>query len=144
MWFLSRCQDLIGSLASTHSTFNLIGSCNKHPNIQSYKVTKLQRYKATKIHTLTPLTYELFFQNSSKTIGLWSKQQLCICITLFSTFLWRPLHDYDMKRLNLTFYGGRGQTKTKFPNSSFWTWIKSLTIQLKEKSPAFDTLSGSK
>ena len=51
MWFLSRCQDLIGSLASTHSTFNLIGSCNKHPNIQ--------RYKATKIHTLTPLTYEL-------------------------------------------------------------------------------------
>ena len=73
MWFLSRCQDLIGSLASTHSTFNLIGSCNKHPNIesykdtklQSYKVTKLQRYKATKIHTLTPLTYELFFQNSS-------------------------------------------------------------------------------
>ena len=27
--------------------------------------TKIQRYKATKIHTLTPLTYELFFQNSS-------------------------------------------------------------------------------
>ena len=65
MSFLSRCQDLIGSLASTHSTFNLIGSCKKHPNIQSYKNTKLQRYKATKIHTLTPLTYELFFQNSS-------------------------------------------------------------------------------
>ena len=36
-----------------HSTFNLIGPCNTHPN------------KATKIHTLTPLTYELFFQNSS-------------------------------------------------------------------------------
>ena len=27
---------------------------------------KIQRYKATKIHTLTPLTYELFSQNSSK------------------------------------------------------------------------------
>ena len=40
------------------STFNLIGSSNKHPNIQSHKVTK--------IHKLTPLTYELFFQNSSK------------------------------------------------------------------------------
>ena len=40
------------------STLNLIGSRNKHPNIQSHK--------ATKIHTLTPLTYELFFQNSSK------------------------------------------------------------------------------
>ena len=43
-----------------HSTFNLIGPCNTHPNRQSHK--------ATKIHTLTaaPLTYELFFRNSSK------------------------------------------------------------------------------
>ena len=57
----NRCQDLIGSWASTHSTFNLIGSCNKHLNIQSHK--------ATKIHTFTPLTYELFFQNSSKRKG---------------------------------------------------------------------------
>ena len=32
---------------------------------QTSEHTKLQRYKATKIHTLTPLTYELFFQNSS-------------------------------------------------------------------------------
>ena len=54
---LNRCQDLIGSSASTHSTFNIVGSCNKHPNIQ--------RCKATKTYTLTPLTYELFFQNSS-------------------------------------------------------------------------------
>ena len=29
-------------------------------------------------------------------------------------------------------------------SSSFWTWIKSLRIQLQEKSPAFDILSGSK
>ena len=49
-----RCQNLIGSYASTHSTFNLIGSCNRNPNTQ-----------ATKIHTLKPLTYRLFFQNSS-------------------------------------------------------------------------------
>ena len=28
--------------------------------------TNIRRYKATKIHTLTPLIYELFFQNSSK------------------------------------------------------------------------------
>ena len=53
-----RCQNLIGSYASTHSTFNLIGPCDKHPNIQSHK--------ATKIHTTKPLTYELFFQNNSK------------------------------------------------------------------------------
>ena len=46
------CQNRIGFYASTHSTFNLIGPCNKHPNMHSHK--------ATKIHTLIPLTYELF------------------------------------------------------------------------------------
>ena len=52
-----RCQNFIGSYASTHSTFNLIGPCNRRPNTQGHK--------ATKIHTFKPLTYELFFQNSS-------------------------------------------------------------------------------
>ena len=60
-----------------------------------------------------------------------------------ATYLWRPLHDYDLKPPNLTFYGGRGHTRTISP-SSFWTWIKSLRIQLQEKSPTFDILSGSK
>ena len=36
---LNRWQDLIGSQASTHSTFNFIGSFNKHPKIQSHKDT---------------------------------------------------------------------------------------------------------
>ena len=49
-----RCQSLIGSYASTCSTFNLIGPYNN-----------IQTPKATKIHTLKPLTYELFFQNGS-------------------------------------------------------------------------------
>ena len=55
---LCKFHVLEGQNASTHSTFNLIASCNKHPNIQSHK--------ATKIYTLTPLTYDIFFQNSSK------------------------------------------------------------------------------
>ena len=74
---------------------------------------------------------------------LWLKQQLCTCISLFSTFPWRPPHDYDVKPLNLTTCGGRGHTTTNFP-FSFWNWIKSLRIQLQEKSPAFGILSGSK
>ena len=38
-------------------------------------------------------------------------------MTLFSTFLGHPLHDYDVKPPNLTFYGGRGQHKTtNFPS----------------------------
>ena len=53
-----RSQNLIGSYVSTHSTFNLIGPCNKHANIQSQK--------ATKIHTPKPLTYELFFSKYLK------------------------------------------------------------------------------
>ena len=47
-----------------------------------------------------------------KTIG--SEQQLWTCITLFSTFLWRPLHDYDLKPPILTFYRGRGQNDDEF------------------------------
>ena len=30
--------------------------------------------------------------------------ELCTCITLCSTFLWRPLHDYDLEPPNATFY----------------------------------------
>ena len=40
-------------LASTDTIFNLIDPCNAHPNTQSHR--------ATKIHTIRPLTYELFF-----------------------------------------------------------------------------------
>ena len=75
----------------------------------------------------------------------WSKQQLCTCIMVFSTdtFPWLPPHDYDVKPPDFTFYVGREHTTTNFP-LSFWTWIKSLSIQLQEKWPAFDILSGSK
>ena len=57
-------------LASTHSIFNLIGplqhasSYKLHPNTKSHKPTK--------IHTLRPLTYELFFQKSSIMV--------CVCV----------------------------------------------------------------
>ena len=81
--------------------------------------------------------------NVKKQLVLPAKQLLCTCITFFSTFLWLPLHDYDMKPPNAMFYGGRGHTTTNFP-FSIWTWIKPLRIQLKEKSPISDELSGSK
>ena len=37
-----RCQNRIGSYASTHSTFNLPGSCNRNPNTQSHIDTYAQ------------------------------------------------------------------------------------------------------
>ena len=67
-----------------------------------------------------------------KELVLRAKQQLCTCITLFSTFLWRPLHDYDVKPANATFYGGRKHTTTNFP---FFLWTYSLRIHLQKKSP---------
>ena len=67
-----------------------------------------------------------------KTIGLMIKTT----DHAFSTFLWRPLHDYDVKPP-----GGRGHTTTYFP-FSFWNWIKSLRIQLREKWPEFHILEG--
>ena len=66
------------------------------------------------------------------------------CITLLSTFLWCPLHAYEVKPpTHLMHYGGRGHTTTNFP-SPFRTSIKSSRIQIQENSPAFDLLSGSK
>ena len=37
---VERYQNLIGSYLSTYSTINLIGPCNKHPNIQRHKDTR--------------------------------------------------------------------------------------------------------
>ena len=80
--------------------------------------------------------------NVKKQLVLWAKQLLYTCITFFSTFLWRPVHDYDVKPPNAMFYGGH-TTTTNFP-FSIWTWIKPSRIQLQEKSPTFDEFSGSK
>ena len=64
-------------------------------------------------------------------------------VTLLSTFLLRPQHDYDMKPPNATLYGERGHTTTNF-SFSILTWVKPLRIQLQKKWPTFDELSGSK
>ena len=42
MSVMFRCQNLIGSQASTHSTFNFTGPCNRHPNTKSHRVTQAQ------------------------------------------------------------------------------------------------------
>ena len=69
-----------------------------------------------------------------------------IALQVHHAFLYISLTSTTPLRLkppNWTFHEGRGHTKTNFP-SSFWTWIKSLRIQPREKSNAFDILSGSK
>ena len=50
--------------------------------------------------------------NFKKQLVLWAKQQLCMCITLFSPLLWRPLNDYDLKLPNATCYRGHGHMTT--------------------------------
>ena len=49
------------------------------------------------------------------------------------------LHDYDVKILNFTFFGGRGHQKMTFFFSSS-TSIQSLRIQLQRNLPTFDEL----
>ena len=51
-------------------------------------------------------------QKQKQTVGFISKTTALHMF--FSTFLWRPLYDYDVKPRNATFYGGRELTKTKF------------------------------
>ena len=72
--------------------------------------------------------------NVKRRLSLWAKKQICTCITLCRTFLWRSRHDYDVKPPSATFYGGHEHTTTNFP-FSFETWIMFLRIQLQEKLP---------
>ena len=66
-----------------------------------------------------------------KTIEFMSKTTALLVHHAFSTFLWRPLHDYDVKpRPNGTFCGGREHTATDFP-LFIWTWIKHYTWRIE-------------
>ena len=56
-------------------------------------------------------------QQRQKPIGFMTKTRALHVITLFSTFLLRPLHNYYVKRPNATFCRGRGHTTTNFPFS---------------------------
>ena len=58
-------------------------------------------------------------------------------------FLWRPLHDYDVKLSDVTFYTRSEHNTRNFP-FSLWTWINSLRIELQKTSPPFDKLSETK
>ena len=81
--------------------------------------------------------------NVKKQLVLYEKRLLCTCITLFSTFLWRSLHDYDVNLLMRRFMEDVDILRQIFL-SLFEHWIKPLKIQLQEKSPTFEELSGSK
>ena len=48
------------------------------------------------------------------TIGFMSKTRALQVHRAFSTFLWRPLHDYYLRPPDSTFDEGRGHTTTKF------------------------------
>ena len=132
----------------------LLGSLSNHDDVRQphrrlQKKNRFNDQNSSSAHNLVPRSHSVLHWKAVTrypfplAVGDLGTRLLSTCITLFSTFLWRPLHDYDVKPPNLTFYGGRGHTTTNFP-SSFLTWIKSLRIQPQEKSPAFDILSGSK
>ena len=72
-------------------------------------------------------------QQRQKTNWFYDQNNSSARITLFSTFLLRPLHDYDVKPSNPTFCRGRGHTTTNFP-FSIWTWIKPLRINSRKSS----------
>ena len=64
-------QNLIGSYASTHSTFNLIGPCKNNLNIDSYKDTCAQSADI----------WAIFQNNSIKELKTWKS------LTMSSSFL---------------------------------------------------------
>ena len=90
--------------------------------IQTYHIpfcrSRWRRRRRCSIKIGTLSNYDDEDNNGVKNqLVLWPKQQLCTCIAFFSTFLWRPRRDYDVKPPNATFCGGRGHKTTNFPFS---------------------------
>ena len=69
-------------------------------------------------------------EKTKQTVGFMSKTTALH--VFFSTFLWRPLYDYDMKPPNATFYGGRELSKTKF-FLIFLNLVKGLLLESNSK-----------
>ena len=96
---------------------------------------------------MTKTTKTMTTTTTSKTIiGFISKTTALSYIMLLSIFLWRSLHcttmTWNLLIFKAVFYGGHECATINFP-FSFWTWIKSLRIQLQEKLPSFDQLKES-
>ena len=84
---------------------------------------------------------------TATTSGKHAEQQLCKCSTLSCTFLLPSLHNYYVKTLNFTFYGGRNQTATFLPVSKLgisapgefacsWQskWVGITAMKIKKKT----------
>ena len=69
-------------------------------------------------------------EKTKQTVGFMSKTTAPH--VFFSTFLWRPLYDYDVKPPNATFYGGRELSKTKF-FLIFLNLVKGLLLESNSK-----------
>ena len=69
-------------------------------------------------------------ENVKKQLVLWAKQQLCTCITLISSFLWRQLHNstwnHEMRRFIVI-----QDVLQAYDDEFFRTWIKSLRTPLQ-------------
>ena len=100
-----------------HSITELLWHCFEWlqhcSNIATLCCAENRRCKSSRV--TSPLSNDDNNENVKKQLVLWAKQLLCTCITLFSTFPWRPLHDYDVNPPNATFFGGREHTKKNFP-----------------------------
>ena len=69
-----------------------------------------------------------------------AKQKICTCITLSWYISLPSWHDYDVKRLYLSFCGGRKHKTTALFFFS-QTLIQSFSIQFQKNSPTFDELN---
>ena len=112
------------------------------PSVAQGAAQSEERRQYSVIRDLKQLRRRRQQQQRQKTIVFMTKTIALHMHHVFSTFLWRPLPDYDVKPPKATLYGGRGHATTNVP-FSIWTWIKPLRIQLQEMSPTFNELRGS-
>ena len=67
--------------------------------------------------------------NVKRQLVLRAKQLLCTCITLLSTFLWRPLHDYDTSNFKCKHRVGTVNARIYTWNLPMQCFVKGVDIQ---------------
>ena len=83
-------------------------------------------------------------QRQKQLLVLLARQQLCptSCFSVYFFDVHCTTMTWNLLIFKAVFYGGHECATINFP-FSFWTWIKSLRIQLQEKLPSFDQLKES-
>ena len=138
VWYEELCRWMTSKICIIVLSF-----CYSFKIFPTEKHVYLKQCKVPIFTTIGSLSSHGDDDKVKKPLVLWAKQQLGMCIMLL-------VHLFDvhctttMQNLLMQHFVGDVKIRWEMFYFSFCPWIKSLRIQLQEKLPSFDKLSGSK